>query len=99
MKKKLLQLKGFTLVETIVATGIIMFALIGPLSVAINSSTYAKESRDQVTATYLAQEAVELLRFHRDTLFLQCVNNVTSCPAIDMGSGVYEQSNETAWRL
>jgi type II secretory pathway pseudopilin PulG len=90
---------GFTLIEAIVSTGLIITAIIGPLSVAVNSSSYARDTRNQVISSYLAQESVELLRFYRDTIFLRCVNGTSSCTAQDLGSGNYEQSYEAAWRL
>lgn len=90
---------AFTLIEAIVSTGLIITAIIGPLSVAVNSSNYARDTRNQIIASYLAQESIELLRFYRDTLFLRCVNSTTSCAAQDLGGGNYEQSYEAAWRL
>ena len=59
--------RGFTLVETLVAISILSLAITGPMVIAqkgIGSSIYA---RDQVTAFYLAQEAVEYVRNVRDT--------------------------------
>lgn len=58
--------RGFTLIETFVAVLILVFAVIGPLgllSKAIADGNYAK---NQVTAYYLAQEAVELFINQRD---------------------------------
>ncbi|HEY4483951.1 MAG TPA: hypothetical protein VI752_02095 [Candidatus Paceibacterota bacterium] len=58
--------KGFTLIETFVAVLILVFAVIGPLgllSKAIADGNYAK---NQVTAYYLAQEALELVINQRD---------------------------------
>src|SRR4051812_29896076 len=59
--------KGFTLVEAMVAISILSLAVTGPLVIAqkgIGSAIYA---RDQVTASYLAQEGVEYVRNVRDT--------------------------------
>jgi prepilin-type N-terminal cleavage/methylation domain-containing protein len=58
--------KGFSIVETIVAIAILAVAIVAPLSLAqrgLNASIYA---RDQVTAFYLAQEAIEYVRNVRD---------------------------------
>ncbi len=67
MNRKLnLHQKGFTLIETFVAVLILVFAVIGPLGLlsrAIADGNYAK---NQVTAYYLAQEAIELFINHRD---------------------------------
>lgn len=66
--------KAFTLVETLVAISILTIALTGPLAIiaqALRSSYFA---RDQITAYYLAQEAVEYIRNQRDFNGLQGVN-------------------------
>jgi len=58
---------GFTLVETLVAIAILSLAITGPMVIAekgIGSAIYA---RDEVTAFYLAQEAIEYVRNVRDT--------------------------------
>ncbi len=65
--KKLANKAGFTLVEAMVAISILSLAVTGPLVIAqkgIGSAIYA---RDQITAYYLAQEAVEYIRNARDT--------------------------------
>lgn len=52
---------GFTLIETFVAIVVLTIAVLGPmtlLSRALQDSRYIK---DQITATFLAQEGVELL--------------------------------------
>ena len=62
--------KGFTLVETLVAVSILTVAIAGPLAVsslAISESQYA---RNQITASYLAEEAVESIRNLRDANFI-----------------------------
>lgn len=61
---------GFTLIETLVAISILLLVVIGPITVAqrgIKSAYYANE---QVTAVFLAQEAVEAIRERRDSVAL-----------------------------
>lgn len=65
MKK--FQKKGFTLLETLVAVTILTLAIIGPLELAARAIGYSKTSRNQITASYLAQEAMEYIRNKRDT--------------------------------
>ncbi len=58
---------GFTLVEAMVAISILSLSITGPMVIAqkgIGSAIYA---RDQITAFYLAQEAVEYVRNVRDS--------------------------------
>lgn len=59
--------KGFTLVEAMVAISILSLAVTGPLVIAQKGIASAVYSRDQITAYYLAQEAVEYIRNARDT--------------------------------
>ncbi len=84
-------MRAFSLVETIVAIAILSIAVVAPLTLAqrgLNASIYA---RDQVTAFYLAQEAIEYVRNVRDTNYLaqspvswlagleKCVNQAGGC--------------------
>jgi type II secretory pathway pseudopilin PulG len=57
---------GFTVLETIVAIGILALAITATFSAAQSGLASSIESRDQVLAFYLAQEAVEMLRNARD---------------------------------
>ena len=66
MYKNSAYIKGFTLVESLVAITILLLVIMGPMTVAqkgIQSSYYAS---DQITAVFLAQEAMEDIRRIRD---------------------------------
>lgn len=56
---------GFSLIETVVSVAIIVFAVVGPLTAAQKSLASASYSKDQVIATYLAQEAIEFVQYKR----------------------------------
>lgn len=63
--------KGFTLVETLVAITILLLVIIGPLTVAQKGIQNAYYANEQVTAVFLAQEAIEAVRELRDTNALE----------------------------
>lgn len=58
--------RGFTLVETLVAISILVVAIVGPLTIAMRGLQSAFFAREQLTAVYLAQEGVEIIRMYRD---------------------------------
>jgi prepilin-type N-terminal cleavage/methylation domain-containing protein len=58
---------GFTLIETLVAILILTIAIAGPLTIASRSLNSALIAKDQMTAQYLAQDAIEYIRYARDT--------------------------------
>lgn len=58
--------RGFTLVEALVAISIVLIAVTGPLTIVAKNLVFAQFARDQITAFYLAQDAVEFVRNKRD---------------------------------
>jgi prepilin-type N-terminal cleavage/methylation domain-containing protein len=58
--------KGFTILETLVAISILVLALTAPMVIVSQALKSSYFSRDQITAYYLAQEAIEYLRNTRD---------------------------------
>jgi len=66
IKQKTIKGAAFTLVETLVAITVLVSSVVAPLTIAANSLFQARYSRDQIVATYLAQEAVEMVRYIRD---------------------------------
>lgn len=65
------KLRGFTLVETLVAIGILVLAVMGTFSAAQMGITTSTYSKNQVIAFYLAQDGVEFIRNLRDNNGLQ----------------------------
>jgi Tfp pilus assembly protein PilV len=65
---------GFTLIETFVAILVLVFAVVGPLTLTSRSLNATLVTRDELVATYLAQEALEHVRFLRDGSMLRGEN-------------------------
>ena len=61
------QQAGFTLIETLIAVLILATSIAGPLTIASKSLTTALVAKDQISAFFLAQDAVEYVRFARDS--------------------------------
>lgn len=81
--KKINKKSGFTLIETLVAVFIMTLSITSLMTVVTSSLFAAKYTRDKVTATYLAQEAIDYIRNDRDTtVFLQ-----------------QDNSNQVAWEI
>lgn len=66
-------INGFTLVETIVAVTILITAITGPMVLAASSLRATRDARNELIATHLAEESIEILHNIRD-------NNVTNYP-------------------
>lgn len=67
--------KGFTLIEVLVAIFILITAVVVPLTIGSKAFAYSNFVRDQSTASYLAQEAVEYIRLQRDNSSLNASPN------------------------
>ena len=65
-----MSMKGFTLIETMVAISILTLSIAGPLFIAHRAIVAAGIARDHLTASYLAQEGIEYVRAMRDDAFL-----------------------------
>jgi prepilin-type N-terminal cleavage/methylation domain-containing protein len=67
INKKQQTKRGFTLIETLLAVLILTVAIAGPLTIAAKGLQLTLIARDQVVAAALAQDALEYVRFIRDT--------------------------------
>lgn len=72
---------GFTLIETLVSVFILSLAIVVPMTIASRTLFSSVIARDQVTASYLAQEAIEAVRSVRDQNRLANVTWDTDFPA------------------
>lgn len=58
--------KGFTIIETLVAIFVLLISTTGPLTFAQSALRSSFLARDQITAFYLAQDAIEVIKNFRD---------------------------------
>jgi prepilin-type N-terminal cleavage/methylation domain-containing protein len=58
--------KGFTLIETLVAIVILGLGILGPMTIASRSLNAALLAKNQITAYFLAQDGIELIKNMRD---------------------------------
>ena len=84
--------RGFTLVETLVAITVLLFAITGPLTIAAQSLYTARLTKDRLVAVYLAQEGIEIIRRNKTTNLIQardwlfgmdnCINGLCTISAL-----------------
>lgn len=67
--------RGFTILETIVALGVISLAIAGVFSAVRTGLVASINSKDEIRAFYLVQEAIEVLRQKRDNNKLTSINS------------------------
>lgn len=84
---------GFTLIETMIAVTILSLSVAGPLYTASRAIVAAEISRDKLTASYLAQEAIEYVRALRDDKYLAQYPAGTSAAAWDAFKAIPEIAN------
>lgn len=63
--------KGFTLIETMIAVFILVIAMNGLLGLIASSLFSARYAKNELTANYLIQEAIDYIRNDRDTTAFQ----------------------------
>ncbi len=61
-----LSIKGFTLLEALVAISILMVAVVTPITIAQKGLTSAVYTKSQMVASYLAQDAIEFIKNKKD---------------------------------
>jgi len=68
--------KGFSLVEVLVATSVLLITIVGPMGLVNRINNTDRFSNENSVATLLAQEGVELAQAARDYRMLSYFNNV-----------------------
>jgi len=72
------KLKGFTIVEMLVAVTILTIAIGAPLYLATQGVALSIDSKHRLTAIFLAEEAIEYIKHKRDTNVLEMLENVAN---------------------
>ncbi len=80
--------EGFTLVETLVSITILLVVIITPMTIVSRSIQSAYHAGDQLAATHLAQEGVEIILRMRDDKALEAFRDyyTNGTPSIDTTS-------------
>lgn len=65
-----IKIKGFTLVETVVAVSVLIIGVLGVFTVVQNITFSSQVNSSKFTAAYLTQEGIELVRNKRDSNWL-----------------------------
>ena len=71
-------MRGFTLIETLVAITLITVAIVAPMALTVQSISVAYYARDQIIASNLAQEGIEVVRAVRDANILQSAHGTAT---------------------
>ena len=79
--------RGFSLLESMVAIGILLVAVVAPLSTIGDSLAQIYVARDQMVAINLAQEGIEAVRQVRDSNMIKGWNEGTRTTDWDAGLG------------
>ncbi len=101
--------EGFTLLETLVAVSIVTIAIVAPMSLASQSLTASYYARDQLIASQLAQEAIEVVRHIRDGNILALNStdptrdvfstSVTPSMYVNQGTFVVDTRDDSTWLI
>jgi len=72
--------KGFTLLEALVATSILMVAVAAPITIAQKGLSSAVYSKNQMIASYLAQDAIEYIMNIKDETAIANIGSASPSP-------------------
>ncbi len=88
-------MKGFTLIETLVAVTVLTLAVAGPFNALRGALVNSYIARDQLVATSLAQEGIEYVRSVRDANYLATATWLTGLNACQPGPCVVDTALNT----
>ncbi len=71
METRHLQTGGYSLIEVLVAVAILMFSIVGPMTIATKSIQSAQYTKQQTTALFLAQEGISMTENIRNAFALR----------------------------
>jgi len=80
---------AFTLVEALVALSILLTGIISGFILVTRALYNAKVIQDRLTASFLAQEGIELVRKIRDTNYVKNINGVSTNWNNGLANGSY----------
>jgi type II secretory pathway pseudopilin PulG len=86
---KLKKTKAFTLVEVLVAISILIIGILSGLILVTRALYNVAIVKDRLTASFLAQEGIELTREIRDSNFLRILNGESIIWNDGLGDGSY----------
>jgi len=67
---------GFTLIEALLGSTMMLIAVMGPLSVTMNGIKIFIENKNHIIASYLSEEIIDNLKNYRDSFAILCQNMV-----------------------
>lgn len=66
---------GYSFVEVLVSIAVLLVAIVAPMTIAADGTQNAALARERVVATFLAQEAIESVYYHRNSAALAHLEN------------------------
>jgi hypothetical protein len=100
MKSKInFHLSAFTLVEALIAMSILIIGIISSFILVTRALYNTSIIQDRLTASFLAQEGLELVREIRDSNYINRINNGTGNWNDGLQPGTYRISFENGNRL
>jgi len=87
---KIINNKGFTLVELIIALGVFSSGIMAAFTLALAGLNTSIENFDRINAANLAREGIELIRNVRDSNWLKIDNNVDKDDVDENGIQYYD---------